>query len=208
MKQLGLQKTHIVSQVEHFDDDHHIYVVMKWANQSLVDFMKDHCLPLLTERELRAPSMKIIEALKRIHKVGFLHNSVSPSNILISRKHLPHKDSITVKLCGFSKCIPIDLAPYVQNPPTTLFSAPEVITEGTYSTASDVWALGATLFTLANGRLPFRDSTEILTEELDWSNRNRGQFDPDFVQIVSSMLRKEAAQRPSLKKIASAPFFK
>ena len=163
--------------------------------------MKDHSLPLLTEQELRGPAIKIIEALKRVHKVGFLHNSISPSNILITRKTLPHKVCTVVKLCGFSKCIPIELAPYVQDPHTTPFSAPEIFREGTFSTASDIWALGATLFTLANGRLPFKDSTEILTKELSWSNKYRGQsgeYDADFVQIVNSMLRKKAAHRPSL----------
>ena len=76
MKQLGIPKTHIVSPMEYLEDEHYIYVVTKWANDNLVDYLKIHSLPLLTERELKAPSLKIIEALKIIHKVGFLHNSI------------------------------------------------------------------------------------------------------------------------------------
>ena len=129
--------------------------MLKWANQNLATYMRIKDLPFLTEQELRVPALKIIDALQRIHKVGFLHNSVKPSNILITRKLLPHRIKTKVKLCGFSMCSPTDFALYLQNPPTTLYSAPEVIMEGTYSVASDIWALGATLFTLANGRLPF-----------------------------------------------------
>ena len=161
--------------------------------------MINNHIPFLTERESRSPTLKIIGALKKIHKVGFLHNNIQPDNILFTRKELPHKVSIKVKLCGLSKCIPIELVPHVQNPTTTLYSAPEVISEGTFSFASDIWALGATLFTLANGRVPFQNSDEIMTKRLDWGNRQRGAFDAEFVQIVSDMLSKEAAQRPSLK---------
>ena len=31
LKELSKQKTHIVSHVEHFEDENYIYVVMKWA---------------------------------------------------------------------------------------------------------------------------------------------------------------------------------
>ena len=82
---------------------------------------------------------------------------------------------------------------------TTLFSAPEVITDGSYSVASDIWALGATLFALANGRLPFKNKTEILTKGLKWRYNIHGHFDPNFIKIVTEMLNKDAAQRPSLK---------
>ena len=164
-------------------------------------------LPFLTEEELHEPALRIIYALRKIHRVGFLHNDVTPSNILVTRKYVQNEISTKVKLSGLSKTLPIELAPQVQDPPTSLYSAPEVITEGKYSVESDIWALGATLFTLANGYLPFKNQTEILTKRLDWSNRKRGPFDPNFVQIVSEMLNKDAAQRPSLKQIWDSPYF-
>ena len=181
LKKLIRKKLSLVTQVEYFEDEQHIYMVMKWANKNLFTFMRDNKVPLLTEQELRAPSLKIIKALQAIHDVGFIHTNIQPSNILIDLKYLPFKTSIKVKLCGLSMCIPIDFAEHVHDPPTTLFSAPEIIREGTQSVASDIWALGATLFTLANGHLPFQNDDEILTKNLDWSNRQRGLFDPDFV---------------------------
>ena len=149
----------------------YIYKVMKWAGQYLATYMRNREIPFLTEQELRVPASQIIVALQMIHKAGFLHNHVKPNNILITHKQLPHRIKIKVKLCGFSKCFPTDLGPYLQNPPITLYSAPEVIMEGNYSVASDIWAFGVTLFTLANGRLPFKNMNEIMTKELDWGNR-------------------------------------
>ena len=150
---------------------------MKWANHKLVSVMRDNAIPFLTEQELRSPLLKIIMTLRKVHKVGFLLNNISPSNILFAKKSQSYK----VKLCGLSKCTPIDLAHQVQSPPITLFSAPEIIMEGSFSVASDIWSLGATIYTLANGRLPFEDTTGILTKELDWNNRYGVQFNPDFV---------------------------
>ena len=86
---------------------------MKWAQQNLATFMRRSDHALLTEYELREPALKIIYALRNIHKVGFLHNNINPSNILVIRKYLPHKVSIKVKLSGLSKTIPMELVPHV-----------------------------------------------------------------------------------------------
>ena len=67
--------------MEHFENASNIYVVMKWASNNLSTFMRRNKLPFLTEQELKVPLWKILKAVRAIHKVGYLHNNITPSNI-------------------------------------------------------------------------------------------------------------------------------
>ena len=50
--------------------------------------------------------IKVLEALDTIHKAGFLHNDLTPQNILLDRKE--GKKKIYAKLAGFSKAYPTE----------------------------------------------------------------------------------------------------
>ena len=56
-------------------------------------------IPYLSESELREPMRHILEALNAIHKAGFLHNDITPQNILLDRKE--GRKKIYAKLAGF-----------------------------------------------------------------------------------------------------------
>ena len=100
--------------------------------------------------------IELIMAVQEVHRAGYLHNDIHPSNLLVHR----HKSNgtLTVKLGGFSQaCAKSDgeTPSFVLKPTDPLFQAPEVLAGGPLSEASDVWSLGVTLYTLACARLPF-----------------------------------------------------
>ena len=61
--------------------------------------MMKNKIPYLSEDEIRKPMRHMLEALDTIHKAGFLHNDISPQNILLDRKEGIKK--IYAKLAGF-----------------------------------------------------------------------------------------------------------
>lgn len=83
-------------------DGDFIYIVSARMNQGdLYSNMKKlHCA-YLTEQELRSPFKNILSALKTIHKHGYIHNDIQPSNILLHR-HKKNNRLRSVKLGGFT----------------------------------------------------------------------------------------------------------
>ena len=93
---------------------------------------------------------------------------------------------------------------------TPVTQAPEVITQQ-YGCECDIWSLGATLYFIASGELPFDISDEetlldlakkIITDEPKYPKF----FSEDFVNLLKQMLDKDSDTRISLQKILEHPF--
>lgn len=95
---------------------------------------------------------QMVEALKVLESHNILHRDIKPLNILISEIDYESVE-ITTKLADFG-IARANTATMTQNNPGTLeYMAPEVL-DGEFSAASDVYALGATLYHLASGKTP------------------------------------------------------
>lgn len=92
----------------------------------------------------------MIEALVSIHAAGLVHRDVKPSNVL-----LPEEGPRVIDF-GISQAADITRTKAALG--TIAFAAPEQARGEPTTTASDVFSLGATLFHLATGRSPYRNS--------------------------------------------------
>jgi serine/threonine protein kinase len=117
------------------------------------------CSPALNERyrreriavaEVLRVAVKIGSAIETAHRAGVLHRDIKPSNILLTAYGHP-------VLSDFG--IASTLATVREEDSVGLsipWSAPEVLLDETPGTiASEVWALGATIYSLLAGRSPF-----------------------------------------------------
>ncbi|ASO20127.1 hypothetical protein FHR81_000189 [Actinoalloteichus hoggarensis] len=102
---------------------------------------------------------RLLHALQTAHAAGIVHRDVKPGNIMV----LPD---------GRAKLTDFGIAQAADDPRLTTtgllvgsatYMAPERISENAATAASDLWALGATLFHAVEGRAPFDRPTTAAT---------------------------------------------
>lgn len=92
--------------------------------------------------------VKIASAIETAHRAGVLHRDVKPSNILMTAYGHPVLSDFGIASTLDERSSAAGLS--------VPWSAPEVVTGQTSGTiASEIWSLGATLYSLLAGRSPF-----------------------------------------------------
>lgn len=95
--------------------------------------------------------VRMAGALETAHRARVLHRDIKPSNVLLTTLGRPVLSDF-----GISHVLGKQLGESQQRAMSIPWSAPEVVTMTTTGTvASEVWALGATLYTFGAGRSPF-----------------------------------------------------
>lgn len=137
--------------------------------------------------------MWVLRALRAAHTAGVLHRDVKPGNVLLA-------DDGRVLLTDFG-IAQIDGDTTITRTGEVVGSvdylAPERVRGHDPGPASDLWALGATLYTAVEGRSPFRRTSPLSTmqavvEEEPAEPVNAGALGP----VLAVLLRKDPAERP------------
>jgi serine/threonine protein kinase len=140
----------------------------------------------LSAPELAHLGMHIGSAIGYIHRQGFLHLDLKPSNVIANGQ--------------IAKLIDLSLAqPPGPAPPgigTWLYMAPEQARGGVLGPPGDVWGLGAVLFEMATGEPPFDDPDYDGVPTTD-DRVGSEASEPPYPQLTSSAPRLED-RRPDL----------
>ncbi len=118
-------------------------------------------LPIATRIQL---FLHVLAAMAHAHANLFVHRDLKPSNVLVARDG-------QVKLLDFgtAKLLEVDPAMLLNQSGSALmpeYAAPEQLTGGVVTTATDVYALGALLYVLLTGQHPARVHTNSPAELL------------------------------------------
>jgi len=132
------------------------WLVMELVDgRSLAQAIAEH--GLLTEQQTARVGLRVVEALQAAHRAGIVHRDVKPANIML-------EDTGRVVLTDFGIAVIDDataLTATGQMVGSPAYLAPERINGRPAAAASDLWALGVTLYTAVTGRSPFqREDTQ------------------------------------------------
>lgn len=143
---------------------------------------------------------QICDALAYVHEQGFLYRDLKPGNVILEKCGFRY----CVKLIDFGLARPRQEA-YLPNESTragtVFYLAPEVIAGKTADIGADLYALGATLYEMLTGRVPFSniDEQNILSQHLQEKvappSDSRSDVPPALEAIVLRLLEKDPKDR-------------
>ncbi|MFJ4820007.1 serine/threonine-protein kinase [Streptomyces sp. NPDC088801] len=170
------------------------WIVMELVEgRSLADAVKEE--GRVEPREAARIGLWVLRALRAAHTAGVLHRDIKPGNVLLAQD---------------GRVLLTDFGIAQIEGDTTITRTGEVVGSVDYlapervrghdpGPSSDLWALGATLYTAVEGRSPFRRTTPLTTmqavvEEEAAELRHAGPLVP----VITALLRKDPGTRPGM----------
>ncbi|QLQ35674.2 serine/threonine-protein kinase [Micromonospora robiginosa] len=146
----------------------------------------------LPPRVVARIGVELVEALRAAHRVGVLHRDVTPRNVLVAadgRALLGDFGVAAVEgAAALSRSWGITATPQ--------YVAPERVRRGVSSPGTDLWALGATLYTAVEGRPPYRrDGTMATLLAMATEPPDRMRRAGPLAPVVGGLLARDERQR-------------
>eukprot|EP00252_Welwitschia_mirabilis_P004420 TRINITY_DN14773_c0_g1_i3.p1 TRINITY_DN14773_c0_g1~~TRINITY_DN14773_c0_g1_i3.p1 ORF type:complete len:439 (+),score=76.46 TRINITY_DN14773_c0_g1_i3:68-1384(+) len=149
-----LNHPHIIKLKEVIKENNELFFVFEYMECNLYQLMKDRSTPF-SEREISNFCYQVLQGLSYMHKNGYCHRDLKPENLLVTR------DLIKIADFGLAREVLSD-PPYTDYVSTRWYRAPEVLLQSrTYTTAIDMWAVGAILAELFTLQPLFPGESEL-----------------------------------------------
>jgi len=171
------------------------YIAMELIEgRSLSDLVKKSPPP---ERKAAAWLLKIASAVQHAHEAGIIHRDLKPGNIIIDR----HDEPMVMDF-GLAKDLVADTELTMTGDlvGTPAYMSPEQVQGRPIDARADVFALGAIMYTVLTGKLPFEGSRASVLFQV----ANRDPVDPcqvtpklskDLETICLTAMRKTPKER-------------
>lgn len=173
--------------------DNRPWIVMQYVDgPSLADAAKES--GEIAPREAARIGLHVLSALRAAHGAGVLHRDVKPGNVLLARDGSVLLTDFGIAAIEGDSTITRtgELVGSID------YLAPERVRGGDPGPASDLWSLGATLYSAVEGRSPFRRTSPISTMQAVVTEEPpppalAGALGP----VIIALLRKDPVDRPS-----------
>ena len=161
----------------------------------------DEALQHANWRRIVQAGAEIAHGLEVLHAAGILHGDLKPSNVLAVTGSNSSEAELSLRLVDFG------LSAYLGEEGMTHrgspgYAAPEIVRGGKMEPSSDLYALGATLFTLTSGRSPFHGSTveamlrQQLSGGLDVGALESSGAPAGLIELILRLMAQEPSRRP------------
>jgi serine/threonine protein kinase len=196
----GLSHSGLVTVLDAGSADAHPFLVMELVDGRTLGRVvqdRDGGLPL---EDVGSVGAQVAEALAYVHRNGVVHRDVKPGNILLdSRKRVRLADFGVARLVE-------DSAGHTRTGHvigTAAYLAPEQVTGGEVSGATDVYSLGLVLLEALTGRREFPGAaTEAAVARLHRDPEVPESLPEEWRGLLARMMSRDPAERPSADEVA------
>ncbi|MFJ6657203.1 serine/threonine-protein kinase [Streptomyces sp. NPDC091377] len=173
--------------VDAFEEAGALWTVTAWPGGTPLTALLAQSGPLPPERAARL-GLELLDVLEAAHGAGVTHGELSPGQVLVP-------DQGPAVVCGFGLA-GATLGPRLTAPS---YAAPEQARDERIGPSCDLWALGALLYTMVEGRPPFRDRDqdrpEVTLRGVDRLPLRAPLRAGPLTQVVHGLLRKDSRER-------------
>ncbi len=196
----ALSHRNVVTVYDVIEEDGQIWLVMEYVpSRTLARVIRDE--GSLSPERTAWIGAQVADGLLAAHRVGITHRDVKPGNIFVGDGLAKVGDFGISRTEGDPALTGTDL---VTGTPT--YFAPELATGGDPSSASDVWALGVTLYYAVEGRPPYeqRDNPVAVLHDIANQAPPRPAAAGPLEPVLTRMLDRDPATRWSMEDVAHA----
>ncbi|MBO1738362.1 serine/threonine protein kinase [Leifsonia sp. TF02-11] len=171
------------------------YLVMELCSSAIGQRYRSEPLAV---PEVLSIGVRIASAVETAHRAGVLHRDIKPSNILTTAYGHPVLSDFgiaaTLSEADVTEAIGLSIP----------WSAPEVLLDETSGTiASEVWSIGATIYSLLAGRSPFeqpgKENTSAELIQRITKGRPQPIGRPDVPPRLEQILMRSMSRKPSAR---------
>ena len=161
------------------------YVVMESLRGCTLDYLRYESRPLAEDDALKIVS-PVCEAVGYMHGRGIIHRDLKPANIMICCDHTLRVMDFGLALAPLRRRNPLAKLTTVLGTPE--YMAPEQVENGPIDERTDVYAMGAILYELLTGQVPFKN-------EDSWQSAfQRTTGDPIAPRVLNPALSPQAEE--------------
>ena len=194
-----LNHPNVVGLFDIVDEENRPWIVMEFVpSRSLAEVVRAE--GSLTPRRTAEIGLQLLAGLRAAHAAGVLHRDVKPSNVLLA-------DDGRVVLGDFGIATAeggssVTSSGVLIGSPS--YMAPERARGRDVGPESDLWSLGATLYTAVEGRPPFdRDSAVATLAALVMDEPDQPGRAGPLWPLIRGLLRRDPAERPTAEAVAA-----
>ncbi len=183
----------------------YLFIAMEYVEgKTLHDLAKEQPF---TEEQLNAVLVSMANALNELMAVRVVHRDIKPSNIMLTNDGVYKLMDLGIAKSESNSHMAGDMTLTLEQSTigTPNYASPEQCRSAhNVDYRSDIYSLGATLYHLASGKLPFTGTTavETILNVMQTEAMPLKSFRPDLsdkmIGLIEQMMRKNPAERPQL----------
>jgi serine/threonine protein kinase len=213
-----LDHPNVVKALDYCGTGPHPFLVMEFVDGESLGQRLERCGPLPEDEAIRLIT-QVCEGLQRAHKQGLVHRDVKPDNILVTRDGVAKLTDLGLVKDAEGD---LNLTKTGRGLGTPHYMAPEQFRNAkNVDVRGDIYSLGATLYALVTGVVPFQNSNPLdcwmkkirnefpapkelnpaLSDRVDWAIRRAMSAEPDrrpsscreFIEDLTGQSRQAAS---------------
>jgi eukaryotic-like serine/threonine-protein kinase len=161
-----LSHNNIVNAIDAGETDGHYFFVMEYVEgPTIKDYLDKH--KTFDEKESLQIVLAVAEALKHAHTRGLIHRDIKPENIILTRDAVKLADLGLARITDDEKWGLSEAGMAIGTP---YYISPEQVRGQTnIDIRADIYSLGATLYHMVTGRVPYGGETpnEVMRKHVD-----------------------------------------